>query len=131
MTTVISVIRELEHEKLTVYLCAGDFVHVIFKPNTEINLKLQEEMVQMYHEITQGKKMPFLFEGGEFTSITKEARENAIIIESDTPTSASAILVRNLGQKMIADFYYKINKPKQPYKIFWSKEKAIAWIKSL
>lgn len=131
MLTTIAVIREIEHEKLIVRLMEGHYVHVIFKPHTEITVELQNEMVQLYREITGGKKAPFLFEGGEFVSITKEARENAIIMEDDTPTSASAILVKNLGQKIVADFYYKINKPKQPYKVFWSREKALLWIKQL
>lgn len=109
----------------------GGFVHVYLKPHTEITIDLQVEMKNMYCEITEGKKMPFLFEGGEFVSITKDARENAVRMEDDTPTLASAILVKNLGQKILADFYYKINKPKQPYKVFWSKEKALLWIAQL
>ena len=131
MTAAITIIREIDHEKLIVRLMEEKFVHVILKPNTEVTVELQGEMLEMYLEITGGKKMPFLFEGGEFVSITKEARENAIRMEDDTPTTASAILVRNLGQKIIADFYYKINKPKQPYKVFWSKEKALLWIQQL
>jgi hypothetical protein len=124
----IEIIREIDHEKLIVRLMEDQFVHVILKPNTDITLELQSEMFQLYDLITSGKKMPFLFEGGEFISITKEARENAIRMEDCTPSTASAILVKNLGQKIVADFYYKINKPKQPYKVFWSKEKALAWI---
>jgi hypothetical protein len=131
MMSTIDVIREIDHENLTVRLLNNQYVHVILKPHTEITVELQVEMVALYREVTNGKKMPFLFEGGEFVSITKEARENAIKMEDDTPTLASAILVKNLAQKIVADFYYKINKPKQPYKVFWSKEKAILWIEQL
>ncbi len=131
MIVTTTILREIDHEKLTVRLMSDEYVHVIFKPNTEITIDLQNKMIELYNDLTGGTKLPFLFEGGEFVSITKEARENAVRMEDDTPTSASAILVKNLGQKIIADFYYKINKPKQPYKVFWSKEKALLWMKQL
>jgi hypothetical protein len=86
--------------------------------------------VNYANEITGGAKSLFVFDGGEFVSITKEARENAVVIEDSTPTKASAIVVKNLGQKIIADFYYKVNRPKQPYKVFWQFDKAIEWLHS-
>jgi hypothetical protein len=121
----------IDHEKVTVSKRSDLIIHVAFKPNTEITVEFQDELVAMYNQITGGKKSLFIFEGGEFVSITKEARENAITIEDNTPTRASAIVVRNLAQKIVADFYYKINKPKQPFKVFWSFEKGIIWLQSL
>ncbi len=121
----------INHEKVTVSKRSDLIIHVSFKPNTEITVEFQDELVAMYNQITGGKKSLFIFEGGEFVSITKEARENAITIEDNTPTRASAIVVRNLAQKIVADFYYKINKPKQPFKVFWSFEKGIIWLQSL
>jgi hypothetical protein len=125
------VLEFIEHEKVTVSKRSDLIIHVEFKPNTEITVEFQDELVAMYNQLTGGKKSLFIFEGGEFVSITKEARENAITIEDNTPTRASAIVVRNLAQKIVADFYYKINKPKQPFKVFWSFEKGIIWLQSL
>jgi UPF0288 family protein (methanogenesis marker protein 3) len=125
------VLEFIEHEKVTVSKRSDLIIHVEFKPNIEITVEFQDELVAMYNQLTGGKKSLFIFEGGEFVSITKEARENAITIEDNTPTRASAIVVRNLAQKIVADFYYKINKPKQPFKVFWSFEKGIIWLQSL
>lgn len=125
------VIRKIEKFNMIVAMRNDGLVHVFYLPNTEITVDLQNEMYKMYEEITEGKKAKFIFEGGEFVSITKEARENAILMEDSTPTLSSAIVVQNLGQKIIADFYYMVNKPKQPYKVFWSFEKAIEWLHSL
>jgi hypothetical protein len=131
MHTGMSIVRQIDHEFLTVSLRADGVVHVWLKPNTEINVDLQFQMIQIYMDITGGKKSLFIFEAGEFVSITKEAREFAIKMEKDTPTFASAIVVRNLGQKIIADFYYKVNKPLQPYKVFWKIEKAEEWLSNI
>ena len=125
------VLEFIEHEKVTVSKRSDLIIHVAFKPNTEITVEFQDELVAMYNQLTGGEKSLFIFEGGEFVSITKDARENAITIEDNTPTRASAIVVRNLAQKIVADFYYKINKPKQPFKVFWSFEKGIIWLQSL
>lgn len=125
------VLEFIEHEKVIVSKRYDSIIHVSFKPNTEITVEFQDELVAMYNQLTGGEKSLFIFEGGEFVSFTKEARENAITIEDNTPTRASAIVVRNLAQKIVADFYYKINKPKQPFKVFWSFEKGILWLQSL
>lgn len=125
------IIQVIEHDQFIVAMRDDGIVHVSFLPNTEITVELQGVLIDHYVQITSGIKARFIFEGSEFVSITKEARENAIVIEDSTPTMASAIVVRNLGQKIIADFYYKINKPKQPFKVFWSFEKAIDWLNSL
>lgn len=124
-------VKRIDHEQLIVALRQDGIVHVAFLPNTEITVELQSVMIDLYNQLTLGKKHYFIFEGGEFVSITREARENAIVMEDSTPTIASAIIVKNLGQKIIADFYYKVNRPKQPYKVFWSFEKGIEWLKSL
>lgn len=125
------IIRKIEHDQFIVALRDDGIVHVTFLPNTEITVQLQGVLIEFYERLTLGEKAYFVFEGGEFVSITKDARENAIVMEESTPTIASAIVVKNLGQKIIADFYYKVNRPKQPYKVFWSFEKAIDWLNGL
>ena len=122
--------KRLENDQVIVTLRTDGIVHVSFLPNTEITVEFQQVLLDMYNEITGGEKSLFVFDGGEFVSITKEARENAVAIEETTPTKASAIVVKNLAQKIIADFYYKVNRPKQPYKVFWQFDKAIEWLHS-
>ncbi len=128
MTSNSQVVREIDHKNITVSLRSDGIVVVYLKDNTEINIALQNDMIRIYNEITEGNKAVFLFTAGEFVSITKEARSNAIRMEQNTPTFASAILVNNLGQKIIADFYYKVNRPKQPYRVFWNHDKAVEWL---
>ncbi len=125
-----STMKRLENDQVIVTLRPDGIVHVSFLPHTEITVEFQQVLLDMYNEVTGGKKSLFVFDGGEFVSITKEARENAVAIEETTPTKASAIVVKNLAQKIIADFYYKVNRPKQPYKVFWQFDKAIEWLHS-
>ncbi|TNF50232.1 MAG: hypothetical protein EP305_00910 [Bacteroidetes bacterium] len=121
-------LREIDHPKVDIYLYDDGYIHVHFKDNTVIDVQLQDELLNIYLELTEGKLYRFLFTGGEFVSITKEARYHANEIEDISPLGASAIVLSNLAHKIIADFYYRINKPKRPYKVFWSKEKAVKWL---
>lgn len=105
-------------------------MHISFKSNTHINVEVQEEMVKTYWQLTDIKR-PFIFEGGDFVSVCPEARKNALLIEEQTPVLASAILVKNLGQRILADYYYKVFPPKYPLKVFRSFDAGIEWLKQL
>jgi hypothetical protein len=85
-------------------------------------------MVDVYAQLCGGNKFPFLFEVGKQCSITKEAREYAIKIEADKPVAISAVLVDNAFDKLMANFYYKFNKPQKPYKVFRNFDDAVAWL---
>lgn len=131
MSPKMETVRKIELEHVIICMRDDGIVHVTFLPSTEITVDFQNELVENYKLITGNKKTRFIFEGGEFVSIGKEARENAIKIEEQSPCIASAVIVKNLGQKILADFYYMVNKPKLPFKVFWTFEKAIDWLKSL
>lgn len=120
-------IQQIEIEEAIIRMRADGIVHVYFKPHTQITVELQEKLKSAYWKITDVNR-PFIFEGGEFVGITKEARLNAINMEETTPVYGSVIIVKNLGQRIIADYYYRFNKPKRPIKIVKTKEDALAWI---
>jgi hypothetical protein len=121
------VLKEIETEHFIGRLRADGIVHVHVKKNTTITLLVQEEMKKVYWALTDVKR-PFVFTGDEFATITKEARNNAIEMEAHVPISSNAIIVKNLAQKIIADYYYKFNKPKNPYKVFKRFNDGIIWL---
>lgn len=124
-------IRTIDLEEAIIGMRKDRIVHVYFKPHTEISVELQGKLLRAYNEITGTKKHFFIFEGGEFCTVTNEARENAIRMEEVAPVLASVVVVKNVAQKLIADFYQKVNKPKQPYRVVWQFEKGIKWLKEL
>jgi len=72
-----------------------------------------------------------LYEFDSFSDIEPEVREWAADTSGNLYTFCDAIVIRNLAQKIIADFYLKVNKPQMPTKIFYSVEKALDWIKEV
>ena len=82
-------------------------------------------------EITKGVKHPVLISFESYVTITKEAKEYSILIESEQPFLAVAILVENFAYQLMADFYFKFYKPKVAYKVFKSQDKAIEWLEEM
>lgn len=124
------IIKTIDIEEAIISLKDNGIVYVYFKSGVVIDCDIQEKLLVNYREITNGKMHPFLFYGDEQVSITKEARDNAIVIESRSYALASAILVSNLAHRLIANFYLKFNKPKKPYKVFSRKTDAVNWLLS-
>lgn len=122
-----TIVNSIETDEIVVSLRTDGIVHVHIKADTQITLKTQDDMLVIYWQITKIKR-PFIFTGGEFVTVSKEARLNATKMESLTPVAASAIVVQNLAQRIIANYYYKFNKPKTPYRIFKDVEKAADWL---
>lgn len=88
-------------------------------------------MADVFRTITGNKKTGFIFEAGDNLLIRKEARDNAVKIEAETPVKATAVVANNLAYRLIANFYVKVQKPMGVYKVVSSKEEAVKWLKSL
>jgi len=88
------------------------------------------ENVEAFGKLTGYKKVPVLIVGGAFTSLSKDAREFMATEESLKYSLCEAFLLSSLPQKILINFYIKINKPLVPTAIFSDKEKALNWLKS-
>jgi hypothetical protein len=123
-------LKQTRINEATVTLRKDGIVHVLFHRNVILDVALQMLLLNIYNEITGGKKHPFLFEALRGVKVTREAKENAVRIESEAPGSAYAIVADSLGYQLVANFYLVVKKPKNPYKVFRKKEEAVAWLKN-
>lgn len=124
-----TIVKDMSIPEAIIILKSDGIVYCDYKEGVELDVPLQMLMLDVFNELTEGKKVPFLIEGGLGVTITKEARDNAIKIEDISPFKATAVVVRNIAQALIANFFIKFNKPKSPYKVFNNKEEAIEWLK--
>ncbi len=122
------IIKKVETAQYIIGVRDDGIIHVFYKEHAELDVKLQLEMLDVYIELCENKPYPFIFEAEEYITVTKEARDNALSLEDKSPLAVSAILVKNLAHKLIADFYLKFNKPRRPYKVFKNFEEGIDWL---
>jgi hypothetical protein len=125
------VINTIETSEVIVRLRRDGIIHATYKKDTVFDIALQLKMLEINNTITDGKRSYFIYDAEENVTITKEARDNAIKIEHLAPVKGSVVVANNLAYRIIANFYVKFNKPKTPFKVVDTFDKAVQWIKSL
>jgi hypothetical protein len=128
MTQADQLVHSIELPESIIGLRKDGIVHVFIKPFMEITTEYQERQLAVLNEITGNKKHPTIYEAGENVTVGTETRTNAKILEAITPTLCKVVFVRTLAHKLISEFYYKFNKPEQPYKVFTDFEAGIKWL---
>lgn len=88
-------------------------------------------MVTTAIEICNGKSTPLIMFIGEFSTFSKEAREFSANRENLGVITSIAYVLNNLGQRLIINFFIKVNKPTMPIKMFGHEKDAILWLKKL
>lgn len=103
--------------------------HMTVKKNEKVTMDFVQKGYDFLDEYGGG---PFynIYEFDSFSDVDPEVREWAASPANNSYTYIDAIVISNFPQKILADFYIKINKPVKPTRIFYSLEKAFDWVLS-
>lgn len=116
----------LESDGIKYRLFKNRIYHVIVPESYDVDMKMVNVGYQFLKE-NGGGQFFNIFQFKSFSNIKPEMREWAADESGNSNTYSDAILIKSLPQKIIADFYLKINRPKKPTKIFYSLDKALEW----
>jgi len=106
-----------------------DLAYIVFQPNTLLELDDFKESLATYHKLADGKRLKMLVEFGEHTNATAEGR---VFSQENNPNGiAEALVIRNLAQRILANFYITFHKQDHPIKIFNNKDLALKWLQSI
>ena len=117
--------RECDEVELTLF--SNGIMKVYYKDNAEVTVDVLKWVIKNVNEMTD-EKIPFVYLGGEFISVTKEAATFRRKTQHLLPCNAKAIIVKNLAQKLLADFHFRITKNYYPLKIFRTEKDACNWL---
>lgn len=78
-------------------------------------------------KLSSGRKDAILSVAGLYGSMTPEARKISINTDNEY-TLAIALVIQDLSQRLLANFYFRIKKVNYPVKIFKSEEEATNWL---
>lgn len=126
----IEIVKVTEIAQAIVRLRSDGIVHVHYKEHTEITVELQNKMYDIFIQMCDDVKRPFLFTAEDYVTVDKEARDNAIKMEYKYMGAVTAVVANSIAYKLLANFYFKINKPKTPFRVFNTEDAAIKWLKS-
>ncbi len=101
--------------------------HAIIKKGEKITMDMAFQGVR-FLENNGGGSFYNIYEFSSFSEMEPELREWASQPNETGYTFVDAIVISNLAQKLIANFYLKFNKPPRPTKIFTDSKKAVEWI---
>lgn len=102
-------------------ICVNEFARItmeVTKAGTEFILKNGDG--GNYYNIFQFKS---------FSETDPEVREWASGHNSNRISRMDALVISNLSQKILTDFYLKVSRPVLPTKVFTDLRKALEWIK--
>lgn len=127
---MVNEIHKIELSHSTVELRNDGIVEVFFKEKVVIDLNVAHDITAVYDQLLENKKYPLLHIVGNYVQATEEARVYGASAKGLKYSLAEAYVIRSLAQKILANFYMKVNKPSVPTRFFGSKKEAEAWLKT-
>jgi hypothetical protein len=114
-------IRELEPGIIEDNILTGQHIDVEdIHQIREANLKL-----------SGGNQYVVLVSTGGLSTISKEAMQLISAKDYSDKVMAKALLIENLGHRLVGNFYLRVIKPAMKTKIFTDREKALEWLREV
>ncbi len=105
----------------------NEILYCIYKSNYEIDIEGAKQIVKDRLICQNNIKYPAFADFKGVKSVSKEARDY-LAKEGSFLVKACAILVSSPVDKIMINFYSKINKPIIPTKLFTNNEDALKWL---
>ena len=124
----VDVIRSGDTKHIAFQWRADNILHYYVKENSFLTMEDIEEVLDIVLAWGMENKYLHLFEGGYNASIDTDVREWASSDSQNKHTVADAIIVKNMAQRIVGNFYIQFNRPIKPTKLFTSREDAFKWL---
>jgi hypothetical protein len=98
-----------------------------FKNGMSVDLAEAVELVKLRLKLQKGKTYPILIDLNNIQFGTFKAREY-MAKEGLVGISAGAFLVTNNVEKLVLNFFLKLNKPNLPTRTFYKERDALTWL---
>ncbi len=118
----------VSHKKFSLKLHELGFYQLDIFNNVEVGVEDIKMMVAAQKKLS-GEKLPVLVVCAEFASTNSEVMRYISKNENWPFSKAGAFVIHSMSQKLLANFYLKINAPERPTKFFNSRDEAEKWLK--
>ncbi len=116
---------------LTIERVGDRILHIKLDNDAVVSLEDMAAYLKCVEEDFGGQKFANLVEFGSLSNVSREAREFAAKAESNSLTIADAFVLKSLSQRILGNFYLKIDKPVVPTKLFSDVKSARQWLDNL
>ncbi len=115
----------------TIEQLSANLVLVVLNDNATIEIEDIIEIKAANKKITNGENYGVIIDSGNYTSISNEARSLTASKEMEGKRIAMSVIINNLSQRLLVNFFLKINKPLVPTKSFSNLKEAREWIETV
>ena len=128
MSTTISLPGKLIYsdENADLFSISEDLVHVIYKCPV-LDVKQAQPVVEQRITNCHNKPIALLADIAKVKTVSKEAREY-LASRGTVLLTKNAIIISSEVNKVLANFYLRIDKPKTPTRFFTNSTDAIDWL---
>jgi hypothetical protein len=120
--------KSISDKKFSIFFYDEGYYELVIKENVEIFVE-DAISIKKAQEKISGTKSPLLIYVGKHATTNIETLKYLSKSTNMPYSSASGYIMTTLAQKILGNFYLKINKPERPTKIFNNKEEALNWIR--
>ena len=119
------------NDKFEIFVLAPNIFKL--KPTKGIELDVQDgyEMRRIFVSLSDGNTFAVLTDASNFFSTTSELRQLLASKEFTDLRFATAIVTQSMANKIIGNFFIKVNRHASPTKLFSTEELALEWLKHL
>ncbi|UKN01098.1 hypothetical protein K6119_15310 [Paracrocinitomix mangrovi] len=131
----MSYLKEVNIECAEIALLDSGIIQIRYKADYEVELKDVMEVEKVFIDFSESAEIFCLMDtSGRFNIFSKEAQKflsNEASIVRENKLKGSAVVIDNLPNRIIAQFFSKFYKPQFPMKIFSSQEEGMKWLSML
>ncbi len=120
--------EEIRTKKARVSLLQEKLIKILIDEEAEIGKDDIVEINEAKKKLAGAEKYCVLFITPHFGSISSEARAYSASLEVYENAIAKAIIVPNLGQRLVGSFFIKFNRPPAPTRLFSTADEAVTWL---
>jgi|ERR1051326_5846473 hypothetical protein len=122
---------KIDFPAFTISLMEDGIVQADFKKIKEMTVEHVDQLYGAVAKLGEGKKICMLSTFQAYIPMNDEVMEYSMRKEFQDRISASASVLRSTALRVAVNFFLTFHKPKQPRKIFDSKEKALLWLRKI
>jgi hypothetical protein len=127
----MQLLQEIKFSYARVQLFSNKLIRIEIFGDVIVGKEQAKEMNDAIGVLSKGRESMVMILADEITSFNKEAMEFSASEEGLRYTIGDAMVVKSISQRITANLYLMVNKPKKPSKIFSSEKNAIEWLQAL
>lgn len=127
----MQLLQEIKFNYAKVQLFDTKIVRIEVAGDVVIGKEQAKEMTEAIGVLSKGKEILVMICADEISRFNKEAMAYSASPEGLKFTIGDALVVKSMTQRITANLYLLMNRPRKPSKIFTSEKEAIKWLHAL